>query len=251
MKKNNEIIWVLVSVILVIGALVGCVLRHNGDQQSATQSQASSTAQNQTVSQPTVLSNSADVLTYTSQSLGIQFDYLKDGGTSQAYYPPPTRSSETNPQYEVIPQEVGNKISLLLSIDNGPLENQGQDYVEVFQKNPGETIEQTLRRVVPQPFASDNCSVVSDTRYPNGQSYFIWDKRVDPGIRGQDDHEYTAKDGTLLQDVCDSPMPLDFFTDSNFPNTIYYIQHSTQAPSFWADAAHTKLWYETVHLIAQ
>ncbi|MFA6524107.1 MAG: hypothetical protein WC264_00330 [Candidatus Paceibacterota bacterium] len=166
-----------------------------------------------------------NVLTYTSYKLGIQFSYLKDGGFNSSFL--------------LKPNETNDKIVL------------GHDSVMIFKKLPRETIEQTLRRLLPEQLKNENCSVITVSSYTSKyDSYAIWDKRAPLHQRGIDSRDYVDSDGIYLSNVCNPAMELDFMIEPNFPDTIYYINRSSQDISYWADSAHTNQWWQTIHLIA-
>jgi len=235
-SKLNTILLMIVIVLLVIGFLM-LGSRKAEKSNSVVNNQIpinqtnTNTNQNMVVS-PTVKEstittdpNDPNVSVYTSYNLGVQFSYLNKGEVGF---------------YASKPKESGDKISL----DSG-------DYVRVFQQLPGESVEQTLRRVVPEQFPNSNCSVVP-LLLSDKSSYAIWDKRASLDQRGGDDTaDYVSSNGTHLTNICDPQMRLDFKTDSNFPGVIYYIERSTQAVDYYADSARTKQWFETVHLIAK
>lgn len=177
----------------------------------------------------TLVADSKDpnLLTYTSYRLGVQFSFLKDGG-----YP--------GENYTVF--ERGNKISFRQGASDEYDDMDGD--IIIFDKNKTETVEQALRRQIPEQFKNKYCSVVNLTKY----EYLIWDKRIIPVA------EYfrlTTLDGSPyqnLKDVVCLPV-LAYTVDPVFPDIIYYLYHPTQAVSFFANEAHTKEWWQTFHLI--
>jgi hypothetical protein len=168
-----------------------------------------------------------NVSVYTSYKLGVSFSYLaKDAGLGYGGF------------FSDKPIEEGDRISLDKS-----------NYIRVFQKLPGESIEQTIRRITPESFVNTNCSVYSAPY--NKLNYFIWDKRASVDQHGSDSTDLVSNDGIYLTNICNPVMKLDFETDPNFPETVYYIGRETQAVSYWADSSHEKSWFQTVHLIAK
>jgi hypothetical protein len=160
---------------------------------------------------------------YTSYNLGVQFSYLNNGDfglTSK-------------------PIESGDRISL-----DGM---NGSSYIRVFQKLSGESIEQTIKRIIPEPFSNINCGISK----LNSNSYIIWDKRVPINQYGQDDADYTSSDGTYLKNICLSKMSFPFRIDPNFPNIVYYMEYSTQSPDYFANESGSKQWTGTVHFISK
>lgn len=168
----------------------------------------------------TLDTNNPNISIYTSYSLGIQFRYLNNGKYG----------------LQSKPIESGDKISL-----------DENNYVRVFQKLKDESVEQAIKRLLPQKFQNPNCSVV-----PDGiNKYLIWDKRVPVSYYSYDG----ILDGTpyekLGKTFCNPIMDNHFVIDPAFPNTIYYIEYSHQAFDYSANESKSEAWWTTVRLIGK
>lgn len=225
---NKSIKILLISTVgLIIGLLVLLVLRLNSNPPQTVIKESNEEAHMvvKEVNQQLIRKNSlitADpknpsILIYTSYALGIEFKYLQDGGVGFS---------------SLRPYENGNKIYF----DNS-------NYIRVFDKSPEETIEQALRKAIPEQFNSEYCTLVQYP-YDKNAGSIIWDERISVSEFGND-----MAPGAGLKSVCNPTMSLVFKTDPAFPTKVYYINYETQAVSFWADEAHTVPWWKTARLI--
>ena len=245
--KKNICIGVLIAIVVALALYIGLGSKKVSAPVPTEQSsqQAVSVAPTDTTEtvtadadkESTTIPSPADsnVITYTSYKLGIQFSYLNNGGPAESGWGSGV----------VTPVESGNKI-LLTYVQGGKTDADTFNYVEVFQKTPSESADQALRTAMPQEFTNSNCVVLQGA---TSNQYFIWDKRAPLGQRGADSTDFVLPDGTWATNTCGHDMPLTFFTDSGFPDKMYYVSYDTQAPTFAADSTLTKSWTQTVHLI--
>ena len=238
-KHSNATVALLVVLVILLSAFTLWNSKHqemqirqleqnmnNGSTQVAPQTPVTTLPAQATTPPPsTDVPNPASPgqYTYTSYALGIQFSYLKNGSNLPS----------------ISPKETGNTISFAPSFQD--------EYMQVFNRNSGETVDQALHRQIPQDFTNANCGVIAD----GTGSYVISDTRIP--LSFLDSH--LMLDGTQYQndenDLCSPshPFPMKFMTDPAFPNVIYYVMHEVQAPPPFADASQTTYWYQTIKLI--
>lgn len=96
-------------------------------------------------------------LVYTSKNLGIEFNYAK-------YF---------NNNFEIRPTEEDNTIYIKTYDSSGVVADPGHEYVKVFQRLEGESIEQALKRIFSKYFENPHCGIV----FEKGK-YYIWDTRI-------------------------------------------------------------------------
>ncbi len=223
MKKYFKLILILLVVVLAIGILF--IIKSNRNKETVSKIPVNNIQKNtnqiEEMSVNVASQTDPNIMTYTSYKLGIQFNYLKDGGIGLS---------------SLVPLEEGDKISFL---ENNSI-NQS-NYVRVFRENSGESVEKTLRRTLPEEFNNKNCVV----KNINKGQYLIWDARVN--LDDYDSDHWTSAEG--LASVCNPIMSFPFITNLEFPLVILYINKESQTPSYWSNNTHTEQWWQTVHLI--
>lgn len=171
-------------------------------------------------------------VTYSSYKLGVAFNYLKDGGYGT--------------HYKVDAKEEGDRIDLNVLIDGKPQSVNGTEYVRVFKKEGAQLVDDVLKKVTPESFTNTFCATT-----PLGANrYIIWDSRIPISY-----YRATTLDDTpyakYAKTMCHPELGMEFYTDPTLTDRVFYIAHATQAVSYWSDTAHTKQWWQTVHLIEQ
>lgn len=209
MKKMHKKILIETGIIFIIAIALFCILKYFKTRNS----------------------NESMVMTYVSHDLGVQFNYLNDGGSGS--------------NFKVTPIEQGNKIILNLFI-NGKQDSYNTDYLTIFKGSGNESVEHILMSSDSEVFQNKNCSVVAYPQNSN-HSYLIWDKRIPTSY-----FRSTTLDGSpyqSLQNPC--LVNFEYYTDPAFPGIVYTMAYPTQAESFYADLSHTKMWYQTIQLISK
>ena len=88
--------------------------------------------------------------TYTSQNLGISFSYITDSGVQKFFV-----------------KEIGDKIYLYASFGNRIQNPEEGKFVEVFSKNPQQSLEQAIKQQFLAGVSGNSCIVKN---YSNGQA---------------------------------------------------------------------------------